>query len=345
MHASQAVVYTSNDEHLVGTVLDWPADTAYVPSAVLQRLGIAIAVHERFEAAHRTWTLVCGSPNGEVMVLPEPLAEWGLHLVRQLLDLQAAPSETLRNQNVPLEPRSEPLRPSASPLGAFVLCMQPVFELRTGIANRAEALLRYDTPDEALSAWPQFSRNPALQTMATQWTLGQLLQRAPLWRDARGLVRVHLNVTTWDQTALQPLLDAFRAAPPSERSLLAIELAGATQMDGSDLEFAINAFTELGAEVGVDLDEVTSANLVSLCGSRLNFLKIRADEAKYVAIETLPWDIYLTRAQSHGQWDHLRDRGARFVQGYALEPPLTIADFDSQLTSGRFSQRHPAISA
>lgn len=342
MRAGESVVYTSSDERLVGAIVDWPADTPHVPSAVLQRLGISIAVHERFQAAGRAWTLVCGSPDGRRMVLPEPIAEWGLDLVRRLLTLRTPPVEALQIDTLPVEPRSEPLRGSTPALGAFILCMQPMFDLRTGMAHRAEALLRYDTPDEALTAWPQFSRNAALQTMANQWTIAQLLQHAPRWRDAHGIARVHLNVTSWDPSVLQPLLDALRAAAPFERSLLAIELAGTAQMDRSNVEYAIDAFADLGAETGIDLDEVTSANMLSLYGLPLSFVKIRADEAKYVAIETLPWDIYVTRAQTPLQWNDLRERGVRFAQGYALEPPLTIADFDNQLNSGRFSQRNPA---
>ena len=96
----------------------------------------------------------------------------------------------------------------------------------------------------------------------------------------------------------------------------------------------VESLRELHVATGVDLCEVTTASLPLLSELPLRFVKIRSDEAAYAPLETLPWDVCLTHVQLAPDWESLRERGIKYVQGYALEPPITIADFERRMDLG-----------
>ncbi|HZZ64483.1 MAG TPA: EAL domain-containing protein [Candidatus Baltobacteraceae bacterium] len=286
--------------------------------------------------------------NGSAEAINAALAQSGGDFEAQAMaepQNRAEEPEDTQPQIATAVPESTPVPLPVPATGAFVLCMQPIFELRSGVATRAEALLRYDAPDRALIAWPQFDRAGIVQTMATRWALAQLLQRAPHWHREHGIDRVHLNVTLSEETSLNSIVEALASSAVSDRKSIAIELSVMSRVDHCVLENALRALHGLDVETGIDLDEVTSANIPALHGLPFSFLKIRSQDARYVAIETLPWDVFLTRVQSPLPWDDLRDRGVKFVQGFVLEPPLPIADFEVQVKSGRFSRRNPTVGA
>lgn len=294
---------------------------------MLRKLRLDVALHEPFEAAGARWVLVYGSRGKGPIVVPEPLSKWGLELVARLVQRRAQEPQTTaqRDERVPAQ-RFD---------GEFILCLQPMFDVESRSVRRAEALLRYDIPDAPLLDWPHLTDgHAAVRVVGDHWTLGQLLSRTSRWRQRYGLGLVHVNVSVHDTSSLNALLTTFRRAAANERENFAVEFGGFADPSSPLLAQAARAFRQSGAAVGVELMELSASAMPALRALPLAFIKLPADEARYTATQTLPWDVCVTKLQSPPQWQQFGRAGIDYVQGYALEPPITVADFERRLELG-----------
>lgn len=331
----------SGDDALVGKTLQWAGTSAYVPASVLAQLGLGIAVHETFDAAGTKWVLVCGAAGGAGMMLPGAMPAWGIDLVRRLVEGRADVAHAQHETAAQAEDRADSheartTHNSPRPAdGDFVLCVQPMFEVRTRAVTRAEVFLRYDQPGRGLLAWPDFApAQTETQMQAGRWAMEQVIARAQMWHQRYGIAAIHVNATL-DTSGMPAVVEFVKDLSATDRALLAVEFpATLSAQETQSLARTVESLGELHVAAGVDLCEVTTASLPLLSELPLRFVKIRSEEAAYAPLETLPWDVCLTHVQLAPDWENLRERGIKYVQGYALEPPITIADFERRMDVG-----------
>ncbi len=287
-----AVVVVSNDGALQGRRIPWPGRADAIAPGALQALQLSVGTHRTLESAGTRWMLICGARGDGKIALPHMLDEWGLDLVRRLL---------ARDR-------------SADP---FVLRLQPIFEITSGRATRAEAFLRSE-PDVAARA------------AADRWVLSTVLERAAEWNHEYGIRAVHVNVTVQSRTDAEPVLEILRSASPSARAAVAVEIVGARDFSSPDFLATIDAFAQAGTACGVDLPECSLSQLLELMAVPVNFVKIPARDAAPLA-EGYPWNVFITQLETKPAWEELRHGGAQYVQGFALQPPIELEDFKQWL--------------
>ncbi|QXC61195.1 EAL domain-containing protein [Aquihabitans sp. G128] len=161
--------------------------------------------------------------------------------------------------------------PDAVPAGQLVLHFQPCFDLRTGRAVRAEALVRWNHPRLGLLGPDQFIElaelSGAIQPL-TRWVIEESLRSARAWHDAGHELGVAVNLSVrnlYDPGLVPHLADTLaRTGLPPES--LVLELTETELMD--DPSLAREVFTALG-----DLGVSTSIDDFGTGYSSLTYLR------------------------------------------------------------------------
>jgi len=334
----QAYVSASNDRVLRGLTIAWSEPGDRLPPTLLHTLSLNVALHKVFHTATKHWVLVCGSRGNEQVALGDLLNDWTLELVQQLAEGQDEGAVAI------IEPAAAPA-PITPPFShitpkreldtqPLVLCFQPIFDVSRRRVTRAEALLRYQSADNGLLLWQEFTAPevPAISALADRWVLPQVLQRVDEWSERYGITAVHVNFLMHDDATLKDLLDIIAAASPQSRAALAIEINDVVDYTSPRFIHVVQSLAETGAAVGIELGDHASPEIASLRSLPISFVKVDNDAIAPELSDT--WDVFVTRVQAPPNWERLNQRGVKFVQGYALEAPLTSADFEQWLKSG-----------
>jgi EAL domain-containing protein (putative c-di-GMP-specific phosphodiesterase class I) len=341
----QAVVFVSNDATLRERTMPWKREGNVLPASVLQALRLNIAVHQSLRVHDEEWVLVCGARGAGALALPEPLDDWSLELIEQLVIRGVPASPGNREPPYSRITTSDDTEQRPPPNNAFdrakkttqgfskqqlILCAQPIFDVVSRRATHVEVYARYRSDDQTLLLWPEFAnpQNPAACTETDQWALEQALERAQQWTQRYAIRAIHVNVTLHDESVRNTLLQRITAAPQYARETLAIEIGGVTDFATNGFIAMAQTFARAGVAVGVELCDYTLPQLVQLRRLPISFVKVTADEAALGLGDTLPWDIFITRVQANPAWRLLQSAGVKFVQGYALAPPVTAPDFE-----------------
>lgn len=321
IRGEQALVTASNDEALRGRTIPWINAGDRLTPVVLNALDLNVAMHRPFETGTKHWVLVFGARSESAT--PPDLDEWTVQLVRQLAeqqDRESSPAEISQDTETRIDNRP------------YVLCFQPVFDVVLRKATHAEALLRYRSPEGELLSWPEFTRSDARTIAdADRWVLHQSLQRAAQWSEKYGIRSIHVNLTLHEGRELEALLGMLRAVGPSDRKAIAIEINGVSDYAAPRFVQMAEALAQAGTSVGLELAGQTAIELALLRRLPISFVKVDSDTHAAQLAEVFRWDVFLTRVQGPPQWDDLRQHGVKYAQGYALESPLTVADFSSWL--------------
>lgn len=328
----RARIAASNDSTLRGRTIEWiPPEGHQLSADVLQALDMNVAVHRPFKTVRKAWVLVCGARGNASIPLEELIDDWTLQLVQQIAEQQDQPTAAATNAKAEEEQLARaPAKKRGLQTEQLVLCFQPIFDVTLRRATRAEALLRYQSREGELQLWPEFI-TPDEDRVADgdRWVMRQVLKHAGEWSERHGIRNVHVNLVMHDDRTQTDLLDMLRAATPRERAAIAVEINGVTDYAAPRFVEMVNSFADAGATVGIELASQTALELALLRGLPLRFVKVHVDTSTAELAEVFGWDVFATRVQVPPQWELLRQHGVKFAQGYALEPPLTIADFEN----------------
>jgi EAL domain-containing protein (putative c-di-GMP-specific phosphodiesterase class I) len=340
---ARACVFVSNDPALRELTLPWKREGNVLPASVVQTLRFNIAVHQSFRVDDEEWVLVCGARGAGALALPEPLDDWSLELIERLI-IRGLSASHNGDRSYSEIVTSELIEQSASSSGPaypksamdgfskqrLILCVQPIFDVASRRATHVEVYARYRCDDQTLLLWPEFAnpQNPQAYAQTDEWAIEQALEHAQEWTDRYAVRAIHVNLTVHDESVRNKLLQRVAAAPQHVRETLAIEIGGVTDFSGSGFIAMVQTFTRTGVAVGVELRDYTLPQLAQLRRLPVSFVKIKADEAALGLADTLPWHIFITQVQAAPAWRLLQSAGVKFVQGYALAPPVTGPDFE-----------------
>jgi diguanylate cyclase (GGDEF)-like protein len=237
--------------------------------------------------------------------------------------------------------------------GELELHYQPKLDLRTGVIDGVEALVRWRHPSRGLMMPDEFvalAERTGLVRPLTRWTLAEAIAQQKRWA-ARGVeLAVAVNISA---RALTPdLPDAVAevaGAHPGPR--LEVELTETLMMGGDPESLAvIDALAARGVRLAVDDFGTGYASMAYL--KRLPVHEIKIDRAFVTAMESdegdraivgaiidlagrLGLEVVAEGVETQGVLEELRALGCQFAQGYAVGRPMTADEVAAQAVTSR----------
>ncbi|MDP4164767.1 MAG: EAL domain-containing protein, partial [Bacillota bacterium] len=235
----------------------------------------------------------------------------------------------------------------------FFLCYQPLIDLETGKVYGSEALIRWNHPKLGLVSPADFiplAEETGLIGEIGNWVLRSASKQNKVWQD-KGFRDLSIAVNVSAYQFQQPnFLDEVKLAL-AESSLdpqfLTLELTESAML--RNIEYSIltmKALQELGVKVSIDDFGTGYSSLSYLRNLPINTLKIDRSFINNLSIDTT--DIAIVKAiitMGHGlsvkvvaegvetkeQIELLKDLNCHYAQGFYLNRPLVISDFEDQL--------------
>ncbi len=225
---------------------------------------------------------------------------------------------------------------------AFIVSLQPIFEVASGRPTRVEVFPRWSHPRLGLLPPKTFLREPPHRTASVDaWTLTQAMRLGVRWRP-HGIERVHVNCRIQDQRDATDLVRILKGATSQERNCISLELQNG---GGSADAFAdcVRLLREAGVQVGLDGFLARELSLLQLQQLNVSFVKIslgaleRREDAQLLdAVTALArafnWSVMATHVERAVGRQTLQSVGVQFMQGFASGQPLTVQDFDAWIS-------------
>lgn len=236
--------------------------------------------------------------------------------------------------------------------GELMLHYQPLVSLQPGQPVRAEALLRWQPPDEDMVPPARFiplAEEAGLVVPIGDWVLREACRQARTWVDAGlnfGGVSVNLSTLHFRQAGLVGEVADVLATTGLPARYLEIEITESALMEGVEQAVqTLEALRSLGVGVAVDDFGTGYSSLAYLKRLPLDKLKIdqsfvrglpqdandRAIVTATIAMaNSLGFSTVAEGVETEAQRDMLRALGCAAYQGYLCSRPLTSAEFTQQ---------------
>lgn len=239
----------------------------------------------------------------------------------------------------------------------FVLHYQPQIDLHSGNVTGAEALIRWESPDEGLIGPSGFLRaadEAGLMPKIDQWVVGEACRQAKAWlTELPAPVRIWINLSPLGASTHSLFEWVMRELkrvdlPPN---LLGIELTEEmlpqpSQTTAGELE----RLQRSGVQISIDDFGTGYSSLARLANFHVDRLKIDEsfvrglEDPNNVAIiraivglsRALNLDVVAEGVESDFQLDQVRQTGCNAVQGFYLGRPMDARQFVAFL-----KERHP----
>jgi diguanylate cyclase (GGDEF)-like protein len=233
------------------------------------------------------------------------------------------------------------------------LLYQPQVNLITGRIIGAEALLRWNHPEQGVLAPPKFlpiAEENNLMAPIGDWILRTACTQAKAWQSANLMpIRIAVNLSPYQfkqSTLVEEVAQILSETGMSANSLV-LELTEAGIME--DLEATtttLNALQAIGVKISID-DFGTGYFSLS-CLKRFEIDTLKIDHSFIKNILTDPQDAAIAKAivamaqslqmkviaegvETEEQYNLLRQSGCHASQGYLFSPPLPAEEFEKLL--------------
>ncbi|MEO9170075.1 MAG: EAL domain-containing protein [Candidatus Aquilonibacter sp.] len=228
----------------------------------------------------------------------------------------------------------------------FLLCFQPIFDVKSGRATAVEALVRWLHPEDGLlSAASTIKAAGAEQKTKSLdlWVTRKALAYAAQWKN-RGIERVHVNIADFGEETVAGLMRALSSgnADPSQ---LAFEFGGLpADADPETYARVIETLARTGAKIGIDDFGGGNFNLAALERLAIRFVKLskmllpstgvtgKGVESIVALAKVLDWEVIATRVATSDDRRLIRNAGVQYMQGFAFAQPMTAIDFDAWIS-------------
>ena len=230
----------------------------------------------------------------------------------------------------------------------FRLYYQPLLDLRTGMLDGAEALIRWEDPGNGLIVPAHFigvAEEAGLMKSIGRWTLEATIDQLRVWNDEGREMRVSANVSVnqlRDPLFFEHLRDtlAARAVEPRQIRLEVTESAAMTDTAAATL--ALTRCRKLGMEIVLDDFGTHYSSLTYLQQLPIDTIKI--DRSFVRGLPNSPSDAAIVRGiislghdldrrivaegvETTAQLEWLRAASCDAVQGFLVERPMPPAEF------------------
>jgi diguanylate cyclase (GGDEF)-like protein/PAS domain S-box-containing protein len=241
----------------------------------------------------------------------------------------------------------------------FKLFYQPKVSIADGSIIGAEALIRWQSPEQGMVApdrFIPFAEEAGLIVPIGEWVLRTACAQNKAWQEA-GLLQIPVAVNLSPRQLDQSLPDFVRKVL-TESALsaqwLELEITENVVMKDAEKTVAtLNALKQLGLKISVDDFGTGYSSLSYLRRFPVDALKIDksfvrdiardADSAAIVkAVISLAHILNLRviaeGVEDHEQYNFLRQNGCDEVQGYYFGKPMSVADFTLRLQQEQSSE-------
>jgi diguanylate cyclase (GGDEF)-like protein len=231
----------------------------------------------------------------------------------------------------------------------YLLCYQPILDLRTGGVSAAEALIRRIHPVHGLLApergW-SIAHDDAGRRALDRWVLREAASQARTWHDAGMPIRVDVNLAAYDVEEIDLLLADERLAVDARRVRVEISARQFAEDDGERFVRFVDRCAEGG--IGFALDAFDGGLGVLPAISHLPFDALKLDrplietisvsrttraivEGSIGVARSLGWSVIAKGVETGAQHEALVAVGCDAMQGFYVAHPMTSNDFGSWL--------------
>ncbi|RVU07881.1 GGDEF domain-containing protein [Novosphingobium umbonatum] len=240
--------------------------------------------------------------------------------------------------------------------GEFCLHYQPQFNLRSGIVDSVEALIRWNHPTRGLvfpGDFIPFAETYGLIDDIGDWVMMEAIRTAARWNAEGRPLRVSINVSPKQlyRIELIPMIRACLARFSLPPELLEIEITEAAIMRHE--EFSLQRIEGLRRDgVAVALDDFGTgySNIAQLMSLPMDRLKLdrslldaivtdRRQQVVAVALiglgRELGYEVVAEGVEDERQFALLKTAGCDYIQGYYLAKPLPEADLFARIAAIR----------
>lgn len=246
----------------------------------------------------------------------------------------------------------------------LLLHYQPQVDLRNGQVVAAEALVRWQHPEDGLTSPAEFIRIAEESGMIVQlgeWVLNEACRQNQGWR-AVGLreitMSVNLSPLQFYDRSLMETISAALARSGMPANALELEITESAMMKNSEQAIAmLNNISGLGIRISIDdfgtgyssLSHLKKfpVDMLKIDRSFVRDLSIDSDDAAIVSAvismaKSLGLHVIAEGVETVEQLLFLEKLDCDLIQGFYFSKPLTADEFGKLLESGRRLSRSPA---
>ncbi|QPG06743.1 EAL domain-containing protein [Salinimonas marina] len=277
-----------------------------------------------------------------------------LRAKRMRLGIQVYNDRLAHNNTVEVTLRSQ-LR-TALQQNQFELYYQPKVSLHNGKLCGAEAIVRWNHPDEGLLSPAYFIdlvEQSGIVHAFTRYTIESAVKQIKQWEDDETPLPVAVNLSAYNlmDTAFVPFVEKTLATSGIDPARLEFELTeSATMVDISVSKRMISAFNSLGIRTSIDDFGTGMSSFAYL--RELNVHTIKLDRAFITDVATNAKDEKIVEAmialchnlgiqvvaegiEQQGQATLLKQLGCDVGQGYFFGKPAPHTDIDALLSTAQ----------
>ncbi|UEH10860.1 putative bifunctional diguanylate cyclase/phosphodiesterase [Pseudomonas sp. HN8-3] len=245
---------------------------------------------------------------------------------------------------------------NALELGEFRLYYQPKFDAVSGIAVGAEALLRWEHPQQGLllpAAFIALAEKTGLIIAIGEWVLDEACRQMSLWY-AQGYqswrIAVNLSALQFCHAGLVNSVAAALERHQLPANSLTLEITETTAMSDADASMTVlQQLSDMGVDLSIDDFGTGYSSLMYLKRLPANELKIDrgfvrdlehdSDDAAIVSAivalgQALDLRIVAEGVETEAQQNFLTRLGCDSLQGYLLGHPLPADNFMANILAG-----------
>lgn len=237
--------------------------------------------------------------------------------------------------------------------GQLVLHYQPIIDLASSRVVKAEALLRWQHPQNGLLSPAHFLREAeetGLIVDIGNWVFQEAAQQAAKWRWRYGpgfKVSVNMSLKQFESPNVQPADMLFvqqKLGLPGDS--MVVEITERSLMDiNPEIGNKLRAFSEAGIQIALDDFGTGSSALPYLLAYRIGYIKIdmsfvrnlehnandrRLCEAIIHMAHALGLAVIAEGVSTAGQREVLAQAGCEFAQGFLYSEAVSAQDFEEQ---------------
>ncbi|HEV7179642.1 MAG TPA: diguanylate cyclase, partial [Candidatus Baltobacteraceae bacterium] len=159
----------------------------------------------------------------------------------------------------------------------FLVCFQPIFDVRSGRVSAAEALVRWMHQENGVLSVAHTMQNAEKRRTFEYldlWIAAKAMHYAVRWRQ-HGIERVHINASCWsDERIVRELIRTIEASGANAHHIAVEVDAEEVERDPRDFAHLLGAVKASGAGVGIDRYDAEQANLATFQSLPIDFVKL-----------------------------------------------------------------------
>ncbi|MEW6133040.1 MAG: EAL domain-containing protein [Pseudomonadota bacterium] len=240
--------------------------------------------------------------------------------------------------------------------GEFEVYFQPRLNLASGRISSAEALLRWNHPEQGLLAPDAFLKTLEGSNLIEEvgdWVMGEVCKQTRRWREEQRpsiCISINLSGREFSQSNLVERLSRHASAQCLARGLLELEITETFLMEHTGDSLAkLNALRKLGFRLAIDDFGTGYSSLAYLKRFPIQTLKIDQSFVRHIheanedreivrTIIALARTLNLTTVaegvESEEQLRLVHEMGCDEAQGYAIARPLPAGELEKLLAAG-----------